>query len=181
MRAGTYPAMNFATLGPLELRPPFTGPSIQSLVVAPLLFSFQHRAGVRPYTSCYHFAESCVFNKQSLPPILCHPLLSKERGPPYPEVTEAICRVPSTWFSLRLGLLDLSTSVGLSTVWAEASLKRPSTGTTRSFLEPRKPEDAIQSHPTRPLGSVASRHIKATMAFTMDSSIPIDPVLSHGP
>ncbi|WPT18694.1 hypothetical protein PSENEW3_20000018, partial (mitochondrion) [Picochlorum sp. SENEW3] len=38
----------------------------------PVLFGIQHRAGVRPYTSCYHLAESCVFSKQSLPPILCH-------------------------------------------------------------------------------------------------------------
>ena len=36
-----------------------------------LLLGFQYRAGVRPYTSCYHFAESCVFNKQSPLLILC--------------------------------------------------------------------------------------------------------------
>ena len=28
-------------------------------------FTFQHRAGVRPYTSSYDLAESCVFSKQS--------------------------------------------------------------------------------------------------------------------
>jgi hypothetical protein len=33
--------------------------------------TFQHRAGVRPYTSSYDFAESCVFAKQSLGPIHC--------------------------------------------------------------------------------------------------------------
>ena len=38
-----------------------------------LTLTFQHRAGVRPYTSSYEFAESCVFSKQSLPPILCPP------------------------------------------------------------------------------------------------------------
>ncbi len=37
-----------------------------------LLLIFQHRAGVRPYTSSYDLAESCVFIKQSQPPILCH-------------------------------------------------------------------------------------------------------------
>ena len=36
-----------------------------------LLFTFQHRAGVRPYTSTFVFAESCVFAKQSPLPILC--------------------------------------------------------------------------------------------------------------
>src|SRR3978361_459211 len=44
-------------------------------VLAHLLLTFRHRAGVRPYTSSYDFAESCVFTKQSLPPGLCHPHL----------------------------------------------------------------------------------------------------------
>ena len=39
-----------------------------------LLLTFQHRAGVRPYTSSYEFAESCVFSKQSQPPGHCNPL-----------------------------------------------------------------------------------------------------------
>ena len=33
--------------------------------------TFQHRAGVSPYTSSFDFAETCVFAKQSLGPILC--------------------------------------------------------------------------------------------------------------
>jgi len=33
-------------------------------------FTYQHRAGVSPYTSSYELAETCVFNKQSPPPIL---------------------------------------------------------------------------------------------------------------
>ena len=40
--------------------------------LAPLLLIFQHWAGVRPYTSSIDFAEPCVFDKQSLPPSLCH-------------------------------------------------------------------------------------------------------------
>ena len=36
-----------------------------------LLLTFQHRAGVTPYTSSFDLAESCVFAKQSLGPILC--------------------------------------------------------------------------------------------------------------
>src|SRR6185437_6217366 len=40
--------------------------------LAPLHLTFRHRAGVRPYTSFYNFAEPCVFNKQSPPPLLCH-------------------------------------------------------------------------------------------------------------
>src|ERR1044071_2356801 len=41
--------------------------------LAPLLLTFRHRAGVRPYTSSCEFAEPCVFDKQSPPPGLCHP------------------------------------------------------------------------------------------------------------
>nr|GEW81445.1 reverse transcriptase domain-containing protein [Tanacetum cinerariifolium] len=39
-----------------------------SKLITLLLLTFQYWAGVRLYTSCYHLAESCVFNKQSLPP-----------------------------------------------------------------------------------------------------------------
>ena len=39
--------------------------------LAPLLLTFQHRAGVTPYTSSFDLAESCVFAKQSPGPILC--------------------------------------------------------------------------------------------------------------
>jgi len=42
-------------------------------VLAHLLLTFRHRAGVRPYTSSLDFAQPCVFTKQSLPPALCHP------------------------------------------------------------------------------------------------------------
>ena len=44
-------------------------------VLAHLLLTFRHRAGVRPYTSSYDFAEPYVFDKQSPPPLLCHPPL----------------------------------------------------------------------------------------------------------
>ena len=36
-----------------------------------LLLTFQHRAGVSPYTSSFDLAQTCVFAKQSLGPILC--------------------------------------------------------------------------------------------------------------
>ena len=39
--------------------------------LAPLLLTFRHRAGVRPYTSSCDFAEPCVFVKQLPPPGLC--------------------------------------------------------------------------------------------------------------
>ena len=55
-----------------------------------LLLTFQHWAGVSPYTSSFELAETCVFAKQSLGPIFC----GRSRGPPYPEVTGSFCRVP---------------------------------------------------------------------------------------
>ncbi len=36
-----------------------------------LLLNLQHRAGVSLYTSFFKLAKTCVFTKQSLPPILC--------------------------------------------------------------------------------------------------------------
>ena len=59
-------------------------------MLAHLLLTFQHRAGVSPYTSSFDLAETCVFAKQSLEPLLCGP----RRGTPSPEVTESFCRVP---------------------------------------------------------------------------------------
>ena len=53
--------------------------------LALLLLTFQHRAGVSPYTSSFDLAETCVFAKQLPGPILCGsiagaPLLPKLRG-----------------------------------------------------------------------------------------------------
>ncbi len=57
--------------------------------LAPLLLTFRHRAGVRPYTSSCDFAEPCVFSKQSLPPGLCPPpLVAQERGSLIPKLRE---------------------------------------------------------------------------------------------
>ena len=54
-------------------------------MLAHLLLTFQHRAGVTPYTSSFDLAESCVFAKQSLGPFHCGlfseaPLIPKLRG-----------------------------------------------------------------------------------------------------
>ena len=53
--------------------------------LALLLLTFQHRAGVSPYTSSFDLAETCVFDKQLLGTIHCGhiavaPLLPKLRG-----------------------------------------------------------------------------------------------------
>jgi len=70
MQDGTYPSRNFATLGLSELQPPFTEVYIKC--VKHLLFTEQHRADVKPYTSYFYFAEFCVFNKQSLLSFFCN-------------------------------------------------------------------------------------------------------------
>ena len=73
------------------------GSSFALRLTSPL--TFRHRAGVRPYTSSCDLAESCVFDKQSLPPFHCDPFGSirrdfTEMGTPSSEVTVSICRVP---------------------------------------------------------------------------------------
>ena len=62
--------------------------------------TFQHRAGVSPYTSPCGFAMTCVFAKQSPGPFLCDSsVLCIARiltlmSNPSPEVTGSFCRVP---------------------------------------------------------------------------------------
>ena len=60
-------------------------------MLAHLLLTFQHRAGVRLYTSTFIFAQPCVFVKQLPGPILCASLITRTL---YPEVTGSICLVP---------------------------------------------------------------------------------------
>ena len=72
--------------------------------------TFQHRAGVSPYTSAYAFAETCVFDKQLPGPFHCGllaeaPLLPKLRGQ-YAEFLNN----PSP---VGLRILSSSTCVGL--------------------------------------------------------------------
>eukprot|EP00657_Telonema_sp_P-1_P005666 TRINITY_DN2320_c0_g1_i2.p1 TRINITY_DN2320_c0_g1~~TRINITY_DN2320_c0_g1_i2.p1 ORF type:complete len:114 (-),score=63.71 TRINITY_DN2320_c0_g1_i2:86-427(-) len=54
-------------------RPPRSTQSRSSAASDVYKRQFQHRAGVRPYTSYCYFAEPYVFSKQSPPPGLCHP------------------------------------------------------------------------------------------------------------
>ncbi len=69
----------------------------QLLLRSSASLTYRHRAGVRLYTSSCELAESCVFDKQSLEPILCG---SPLRGStPCTEGTGSFCRVPSRGFS----------------------------------------------------------------------------------
>src|SRR5687767_11412233 len=81
--------------------------------LAPLLLTFQHRAGVRPYTSPCGFAEPCVFDKQSLPPGLCHPLtLACKRVTLLPKLRVQFAEFLQHSSLKRLGILYQTTSVG---------------------------------------------------------------------
>src|SRR5262245_51360268 len=82
--------------------------------LAPLLLTFRHRAGVRPYTSSSEFAESCVFVKQSPPPGLCHSaLLAQSRVLLIPKLRRQIAEFLQHSSLKRLGMLYQSTCVGL--------------------------------------------------------------------
>lgn len=67
------------------------------------LFTYRHRAGLRPNTSFFKLAKSCVFSKQSPPSIL---IISQSltnqinqllNNTPYPEVRGPFCLVPSIY------------------------------------------------------------------------------------
>ena len=78
--------------------------------LALLLLTFQHRAGVSPYTSSFDLAETCVFDKQSPGPFHCGsisgaPLIPKLRG----QFAEFL-NYPSP---VGLRILFLTTCVGL--------------------------------------------------------------------
>jgi hypothetical protein len=78
--------------------------------LAPLPLTFRHWAGVSPYTSVFTFAETCVFGKQSVGPFSCH------RFSPVtllPKLRVHVAEFLNQSSPVRLGLLDLPTSVGL--------------------------------------------------------------------
>ena len=79
-------------------------------MLAHLFLTFQHRAGVSSYTSSFDLAQTCVFGKQLLGPILCGsisgaPLLPKLRG----HFAEFLDNASSA----GLRILSSSTCVGL--------------------------------------------------------------------
>src|SRR6195256_5874548 len=80
----------------------------------PLLLTFRHRAGVRPYTSSCDFAEPCVFSQQLPPPLLCPlPRLAPRQGPLLPKLRGHFAEFLQHRSLKRLGMLYQSTSVGL--------------------------------------------------------------------
>ena len=75
--------------------------------------TFQHRAGVRPYTSPYGFAEPCVLSKQSPPPSLCPPpIVAYRRGLLLANLRRHFAEFLKCGSLKRLGILYQSTCVG---------------------------------------------------------------------
>ena len=72
MQVGTYPTRNFATLGPLWLQPPFTETYQQTDITQNIVSFFSTGQASDPILHYKNLAESCVFNKQSLPSVLFH-------------------------------------------------------------------------------------------------------------
>ena len=82
--------------------------------LALLLLTFQHRAGVSPYTSSFDLAETCVFAIQSPGPILCAQLsVSCPLGPLLPKLRGHFAEFLNYPSPVGLRIFFLSTCVGL--------------------------------------------------------------------
>ena len=77
----------------------------------PRSFTFQHRAGVSPYTASYDFAGTCVFGKQSLGSLVC-PRPETGPGPLLPKVRGHFAEFLNERSLARLRLLASPTCVG---------------------------------------------------------------------
>ena len=78
--------------------------------LARLLLTFQHWAGVSPYTSSFDFAETCVFAKQLPGPIHCG---SISGAPLFPKLRGQFAEFLNNPSPAGLRILSSSTCVGL--------------------------------------------------------------------
>ena len=79
-----------------------------------IILTLPHRAGVSPYTSSFEFAETCVFIKQSLLPIMCQQILACAKLLLLlPKLQSQFAEFLQHIYLLRLSILYLFTSVGL--------------------------------------------------------------------
>lgn len=117
---------------------------LHSKLITLLLPTFRHRAGVRLYTSCYHLAESCVFNKQSLPPDMCRfPNPKKEGEHPFSRSYGAI--LPSSFNMVLSSALVYSTCSPVS-VWGTVSSLGGSLPNSKFFPGSLNPNRSALSH-----------------------------------
>ena len=97
--------------------------------LAPLLLTFQHRAGVRLYTSPYGFAQPCVFSKQSPPPSMCpRPIVAYWTGLLLANLRRYFAEFLQRCSLKRLGILYQSTCVGLGYDLMEGYFQGPLNG-----------------------------------------------------
>ena len=116
--------------------------------LAPLLLTFQHRAGVRLYTSPYGFAQPCVFSKQSPPPGLCpRPIVAYQPGLLLANLRRYFAEFLKRGSLKRLGILYQSTCVGLGYDLMEGYFQEP----LSSLFNPiRRNYPRDPSHPPGP-------------------------------
>ena len=81
-----------------------------SSMLAHLSLTFQHRAGVSPYTSSFDLAETCVFGKQLPGPLHCGPLMW---APLLPKLRGYFAEFLNNSSLAHLRILSSSTCVGL--------------------------------------------------------------------
>ena len=94
--------------------------------LAPLLLTFQHRAGVRLYTSPCGFAQPCVFSKQSPPPGLCpRPIVAYQPGLLLANLRRYFAEFLKRGSLKRLGILYQSTCVGFGYGLMEGYFQEP--------------------------------------------------------
>ena len=94
--------------------------------LSPLLLTFRHRAGVRPYTSSCDFAEPCVLSKQSPPPGLCpRPIVAYRTGLLLANLRRYFAEFLKCGSLKRLGILYQSTCVGLGYDLMEGYFQEP--------------------------------------------------------
>ena len=116
--------------------------------LAPLLLTFRHRAGVRLYTSPYGFAQPCVLSKQSPPPGLCPPpMLAHRRGLLLANLRRHFAEFLKRGSLKRLGILYLSTCVGLGYGLMEGYFQEPLSSPTNPI---RSNYTCDPSHPPGP-------------------------------
>ena len=72
--------------------------------------TFQHRAGVSPYTSPFGFAETCVFAKQLREPLFCGQL---SLAPLFPKLRGHFAEFLNNTSPVGLWIFSSSTCVGL--------------------------------------------------------------------
>ncbi len=99
----------------------------------PLPLTFQHWAGVSPYTSAFALAETCVFVKQSPEPAHCDPRVLRTRSPS-PSGVLHLPKLRSHFAEfLNEGCLDRLVALA-TTHQCRFAVRVPTVLTTRLFL-----------------------------------------------